>query len=56
MRIITFGEILLRLAALGNYKLFQKDTLETTLFIAKLPDSDVGHAVVNSLRYFGVDM
>lgn len=74
MRVITFGEILLRLAAPGNTKLFQKDALETSFcggeanvavslaifgldsaFVTKLPDSDVGRASVNSLRYFGVD-
>jgi len=74
MRVITFGEILLRLAAPGYTKLFQKDTLETsfcggeanvavslailgldTSFVTKLPDSDVGQAAINSLRYFGVD-
>ena len=74
MKVITFGEILLRLAAPGHTKLFQKDCLESTFcggeanvavslsifglnsaFITKLPDSPVGHAAVNSLRYFGVD-
>lgn len=75
MKVVSFGEILLRLASPGYTKLFQKDSLEATfcggeanvavslavfgldsLFITKLPDNDVGHAAVNSMRYFGVDM
>ena len=74
MKVITFGEVLLRLAAPGYTKLFQKDSLDSTfcggeanvavslaifedqsVFVTKLPDSDVGHAAENSLRYFGVD-
>ena len=74
MKIITFGEILLRLAAPGYTKLFQKESLDSTFcggeanvavslsifgldsaFVTKLPDNDVGHAAVNSMRYFGVD-
>ena len=74
MKVITFGEILLRLAARGYTKLFQKDSLDSTFcggeanvavslsifgldssFVTKLPDNDVGHAAVNSLKYCGVD-
>lgn len=74
MKVITFGEILLRLAAPGYTKLFQKDSLESTFcggeanvavslaifglassYVTKVPDSDVGHAAINSLRYFNVD-
>ena len=74
MRVITFGEILLRLASPGYTRLFQKDSMDVTFcggeanvaaslavfglnssFVTKLPDNDVGHAAVNSLRYFGVD-
>lgn len=74
MKVITFGEILLRLAAPGYTKLFQKDNLESTFcggeanvavslahfglhsaYITKVPNSDVGHAAINSLKYFGVD-
>lgn len=74
MKVITFGEILLRLAAPGYTKLFQKDSLEATFcggeanvavslvqfgldscFVTKVPENDVGHAAINSLRYFGVD-
>ena len=74
MRVVTFGEILLRLAAPGFTKLFQKDNLESTFcggeanvavslaqfgldssFVTKVPDSDVGFAAVNSLKYFNVD-
>lgn len=74
MKVVTFGEILLRLAAPGYTKLFQKDSLDSSFcggeanvavslsvlglnsaFITKLPDSDIGHAAVNSMRYFGVD-
>lgn len=75
MKVVSFGEILLRLASPGYTKLFQKDSLEATFcggeanvavslavfgldsrFITKLPDNDVGHAAVNSMRHFGVDM
>lgn len=75
MRVLSFGEILLRLAAPGYTRLFQKDSLDVTFcggeanvavslsvfglesqFLTKLPDSDVGAAAANSLRYFGVDI
>ncbi|MBQ9610340.1 MAG: sugar kinase [Lachnospiraceae bacterium] len=75
MRIITFGEILLRLNSPGYNKLFQKDYMETSFcgaeanvavslsvlgldvaFVSKLPDNVIGHAALNSLRYFGVDI
>ena len=74
MKVVTFGEILLRLAPQGYKKLFQNDVFETsfcgaeanvavslsnfgleTSFVSKVPDSDVGQAAINSLRYFGVD-
>lgn len=74
MRVVTFGEILLRLAAPGYTKLFQKDSLDSSfcggeanvavslstfgldsVFVTKLPDSDVGRAAVHSLDYFKVD-
>lgn len=74
MKVLSFGEILLRLAAPGYTKLFQKDSLEATfcggeanvavslanfgiqsLYLTKLPKSDVGMAAMNSMRYFGVD-
>ena len=75
MKVVSFGEILLRLASPGYTKLFQRDSLEATFcggeanvavslavfgldsrFITKLPDNDIGHAAVNSMRYFGVDV
>lgn len=74
MKVITFGEVLLRLAAPGYTKLFQKDSLDATfcggeanvavslsifgidsVFVTKLPDSDVGRAAAHSLDYFKVD-
>lgn len=74
MKVVTFGEILLRLAPQGYLKLFQNNIFEASFcgaeanvavslanfgldstFITKLPDSDVGQAAINSLRYFGVD-
>lgn len=74
MKVVSFGEILLRLAAPGYTKLFQKDSLDATFcgseanvavslailgldssYVSKLPDNDLGHAAVNSMRYFGVD-
>lgn len=73
-KVLSFGEVLLRLASPGYTKLFQKDSLDCTFcggeanvavslakfglnsqFLTKLPDSDVGRAAVNSMRYFGVD-
>ena len=73
-RVLSFGEILLRLAAPGYTRLFQKDSLDATFcggeanvavslaifgldskFLTKLPDTDVGIAAANSMRYFGVD-
>lgn len=74
MKIVTFGEILLRLAAPGYTKLFQKDSFDTSfcggeanvavslsifgmdsIFVTKLPDSDVGYAAAHALDYFKVD-
>lgn len=74
MKVITFGELLLRLAAPGYTRLFQKDSLDATfcggeanvavslsifgmdsMFVTKLPDSEVGHAAAHSLDYFKVD-
>jgi 2-dehydro-3-deoxygluconokinase len=74
MRVLTFGEILLRLSSPGHTKLLQKDSLDATFcgsevnvavslskfgvdskFLTKLPNSDIGDAAVNSIRYFGVD-
>ncbi|MBP5621220.1 MAG: sugar kinase [Thermoguttaceae bacterium] len=74
MKVVAFGELLLRLAAPGYTKLFQKDNLEATfcggeanvaaslsifgldsVFITKLPDSDIGRAAARSLAYFNVD-
>lgn len=74
MKVVAFGELLLRLAAPGYTKLFQKDSLDSTfcggeanvavslanfgldsVFVTKLPDSDVGRAAAHSLDYFKVD-
>lgn len=74
MRVVTFGEILLRLAAPGYTKLFQKDSLDASfcggeanvavslsifgvdsVFVTKLPDTDVGYAAAHSMDYFNVD-
>ena len=74
VKIVTFGELLLRLASPGYTKLFQKDNLETSFcgseanvavslavfgldssFVSILPDTDIGHAAENYMRYFGVD-
>lgn len=74
MKVVTFGELLLRLAAPHYSRLFQKDSLDATfcggeanvavslsifgldsIYVTKLPDTDVGHAAERSLNYFGVD-
>ena len=75
MKVLSFGELLLRLASPGYTKLFQKDSLDATFcggeanvavslanygidseFLTVVPDNDVGHASLNSLRYFGFDV
>jgi 2-dehydro-3-deoxygluconokinase len=48
MRVVTFGEILLRLAPIGYKRLFQSDALETSFCGA-------GDNVAVSLAHFGVD-
>ena len=74
MRVLTFGEILLRLSSPGHTKLLQKDSLDATFcgseanvavslskfgidtkFLTKLPNSEIGNAAINSMRYFGVN-
>jgi len=74
MRVLAFGELLLRLSAPGYTRLFQRDSLDASFcggeanvavslanfgmesaFMTKLPESDIGRAAVNSMRYFGVD-
>lgn len=74
MKVVTFGEILLRLAPQGYLRLFQNNIFETSfcgaeanvavsltnfgvdsIFVTKLPDTEVGQAAINSLRYFGVN-
>ncbi len=74
MKIVSFGEVLLRLAAPGYTKLFQKDSFDATfcggeanvavslsmfgldsVFVTKLPNSEVGYAATHSLDYFRVD-
>lgn len=75
MKVLSFGEILLRLSSPGYTRIFQKDSLEATFcgaeanvavslanfgidsgYVTKVPNSDVGRAAINSLRYFGVDV
>lgn len=75
LKIVTFGELLLRLSAPGYNKLFQTDQLITSFcgaeanvavslsnfglhasFVTALPDNDIGHAAIRSLRYFNVDV
>lgn len=75
MKVLSFGELLLRLASPGYTKLFQKESLDATFcggeanvavslanygvesqFLTAIPNNDVGHASLNSLRYFGVDI
>ena len=74
MKVVTFGELLLRLAAPGYTKLFQKDCFVATfcgaeanvavslanfglnsVYVTKLPDTDIGKAASHSLDYFNVD-
>ena len=74
MKVVSFGEILLRLMSPEYTKLFQKDSFDVSFcggeanvavslamfgvssaFVTKVPDTDVGYAALNSMRYFGVD-
>ncbi len=69
-KVITFGEIMLRLAPIGYYRFVQSDVLGATeanvavslanfgldvAFVTKLPKHEIGQAAVNSLRKYGVD-
>ena len=73
-KVVTFGELMLRLAPNGYYRFFQNDQMQATFgggeanvadslanygmeskYVTKLPKHAIGQAVVNSLRYFGVD-
>ena len=73
-RVITFGEIMLRLAPEGYYRFVQANSFGATYgggeanvavslanfgidtaFVTKLPAHEIGQAVVNELRKFGVD-
>ena len=68
MKVLTFGELLLRLSSPGYEKLFQSENLNATfcggeanvavplsnfgietMFVTKLPDSDVGK--INEFSY-----
>ena len=73
-RVITFGEIMLRLAPEGYYRFVQANNFGATYgggeanvavslanygfdaaFVTKLPKHEIGQAVVNELRRYGVD-
>ena len=75
MKIVTFGEVLLRLSAPGYSRLFQENKFNATFcggevnvavsvanygadsyFITALPLNNIGKAVLNTVRSFGVDM
>lgn len=74
MKVVTFGEILLRLSSHGYQRLFQNNSFEVSFcgaeanvavslsnfglesyFISKIPNNDIGQAVLNTLRYYGVN-
>ncbi len=73
-KVVTFGEIMLRLSPPGFNRILQTDSYSATyggaeanvsvaisnfkmegVFVSKLPDNEVGQAVINSLRRFGVN-
>ncbi len=74
MRVLSFGELLLRLNSPSYEKLFQSNTLVSSfcgseanvavslsnfglqsVFVTKLPNTDIGRAAAHSLDYFKVD-
>ena len=74
-KVITFGELMLRLAPEGYLRFVQAEKFQATFggaeanvavslsnygidaaFVSKLPAHEIGQAVVNSLRKFGVDV
>ena len=73
-KVVTFGELMLRLAPENYLRFLQSEKYEATFggaeanvavslaifgldsaYVTKVPDNDVGHAAINSMRYFGVD-
>lgn len=73
-KVVTFGELMLRLAPEGYLRFLQAEKFQATFggaeanvavslanygldaaFVSKLPTHEIGQAVVNSLRKFGVD-
>lgn len=72
-KIVTMGEIMLRLSAPGNNRFVQSDSFDVNygggeanvavslqnygneaFFVSKVPTHEIGQAVINSLRRFGV--
>ena len=69
MKIVTFGEIMLRLSTPGNKRFVQSDSFDggeanvavscanyghEAYFVTKLPAHEIGQSAVNALRRFGV--
>ncbi len=73
-KVVTFGELMLRLAPEGYLRFVQSEKFQATYggaeanvavslasygvdaaFVTKLPEHEIGQAVVNSLRRYGVD-
>ncbi len=73
-RIITFGEIMMRLNPEGYLRFVQADRFEVTyaggeanvavslanygmdsVYVTKVPDTEIGQAAINELRRYGVD-
>ena len=65
-KVVTFGELMLRLAPEGYLRFVQSEKYQATFggaenygvdvaFVSKLPDHEIGQSAVNSLRKFGVD-
>ena len=73
-KVVTFGELMLRLAPEGYLRFVQSEKFQATYggaeanvavslasygvdaaFVTKLPEHEIGQAVVNSLRKYGVD-
>ena len=74
MKVVTFGEIMLRLNPVGYERFIQANNFcvnytgaESNVavslanygvnveYVTKVPETEIGQAAVNSLRYFGVD-
>ena len=59
-KVVTLGEIMLRLSTPGNTRFVQSDSFDVVYgggeayFVTKLPKHEIGQSAVNALRKYGV--